>query len=167
MDLGPDVQLRELADNVDIMDPGIDRESILLYRQQIEVLSFPIPPLVMEFFARCGVSPLMINPCVLILLQAFATTNLALKGSHLLSFYDFLICYRLKFYSGPKDERDSWFTTMRFEDKGIFYKILSSMKKDRFREWSINRPIIFTGYWCRKEHMESYVLSYAFRKKAP
>ncbi|KAL9416933.1 hypothetical protein AB3S75_040007 [Citrus x aurantiifolia] len=33
VDLGPDVQLRELADNVDIMDPGIDRDSILLYRQ--------------------------------------------------------------------------------------------------------------------------------------
>ena len=107
VDLGPGVQLRELVDNVDIMDLRIDMESILLYRQQIEVLSFPIPPLVMECFAHCGVSPLMINLCVLILLQAFATTNLALKGSHLLSFYDFLICYSLKFYSGPKDERDS------------------------------------------------------------
>ena len=42
VDLGPDVQLREVADNVDIMNPKIDRESILLYRQQIEVLSFPI-----------------------------------------------------------------------------------------------------------------------------
>ena len=120
VDFGSDVQLRELADNVDIMDPGIDRESILLYHQQIEVLSFFIPPLVMEFFARCGISPLMINPCVLILLQAFATTNLAFKGSHFLSLYDLLICYRLKLYSGPKNERDSWFTTMRFEDKGIF-----------------------------------------------
>ncbi|GAY63616.1 hypothetical protein CUMW_227060 [Citrus unshiu] len=84
--LGFDVQLRELADNVDIMDLEIDRESILLYCLQTEVLSFPIPPLVMDFFARCGVSPLMINPCVLILLLAFAATNLALKGSHFLSF---------------------------------------------------------------------------------
>ena len=82
VDLDLNVQLRELTDNVDIMDPRIDKESILLYRQQIEVLSFLIPPLVMDFFTRCGVSPLMINPCVLILLQVFATTNLALKGPH-------------------------------------------------------------------------------------
>ena len=107
----------------------------------------------------------MINPCVLILLQAFVATNLALKGSHFLSLYNFLICYRRKFYSGPKDEKDSWFTTMRLEDKGVFYKIPSSMKKDQFKEWSINRLVIVTGYWCRREHMESYVLSYAFRKQ--
>ncbi|KAL9440744.1 hypothetical protein AB3S75_019419 [Citrus x aurantiifolia] len=34
-------------------------------------------------------------------------------------------------------------------------------------EWSVNRPVIVTGYWCRSEHMESYVLSYAFWKKFP
>lgn len=62
VNLGPDIQLREHAHSVDIMDPEIDRELILLYRQQIKGLSFPIPPLVMEFFARCRVSPLMINP---------------------------------------------------------------------------------------------------------
>lgn len=93
VDLGSNIQLRELADSVDSMN---------LYRQQIEVLSFPIPSLVIEFFARCGVSLLMINLCVLVLLQAFATTNLALMESHLLSLYDFLICYRLKFYHSPK-----------------------------------------------------------------
>lgn len=47
VDPGPDIQLRELTGSVDIMNPGIDNESILLYRQQIEVLSFPIPHLVM------------------------------------------------------------------------------------------------------------------------
>ena len=47
VDPGPDIQLRELTGSIDIMNPGIDNESILLYRQQIEVLSFPIPHLVM------------------------------------------------------------------------------------------------------------------------
>lgn len=48
----------------------------------------------------------MINPCVLALLQAFVATILALKRSHFLSLYDFLICYTLKFYCSPKDEKD-------------------------------------------------------------
>ena len=39
------------------------------------------------------------------------------------------------------------------------------MKKDPFREWSVNRPVIVTSYWCRSERMESYVFSYAFWKK--
>ena len=55
VNLGPDVQLRELSDNVDIIEPGIDRESILLYRQQIVVLSFLIPPL--DFFLVVGFHP--------------------------------------------------------------------------------------------------------------
>lgn len=71
----------------------------------------------------------MINPCVLALLQASATTNLALKESHFLSLWDFLIYYRLKFYCGPKDKKDSWYTTMRFEDKRVFYKIPVATKR--------------------------------------
>lgn len=75
VDPGLDIQLRELAGSVDIMNSGIDKESILLYCQQIKVLSFPIPHLVMEFFCCCEVSPLMIYPCILALLQAFATVQ--------------------------------------------------------------------------------------------
>lgn len=64
VDFGPHIQLRELIDDVDVMGLEIDKELILLYRQQIEVLSFPIPPIT-EIFARCGVLYLMISPCVL------------------------------------------------------------------------------------------------------
>lgn len=143
----------------DLYNPqDIGEDEILLFRQQIQYLAFPLHPLILEFLSVLNVSPLQMNPSLLLGLQALGALNMLLTDGHIFTLYDFLSLYVVK--SSVK----GFYIIQNTEGRRFippFHKAF--VPELEFREWGLAPPLKVTGAWRRPEH-QSYRISHRFSK---
>ncbi|TQE00992.1 hypothetical protein C1H46_013532 [Malus baccata] len=135
-----DIHLSPLPAGVDMYSGlGIPAGSTILSPDHLEVLSFPLHPMIHLILFFTNTHPMQLNPNSYLIMSTFLALGLKLGVS--LGFRDFLYLFDLTVIKGE---------TSFFNFKPRYRKKFLSLGPSRARDWK-NRPLLISGNWKAPE----------------